>query len=210
MAPDVAVLRRYTDLPSVISLLRSKKLTLLDPASWEDKADARFMARYKEQGQLSCLAALCFSMASETFHHWRIFSHGAGGVCVSFRTAALLDSLRDASGVLHNKVQYLKLTEIGQTVATLEQLPFAKRHAYRDEKEYRIIYRSKKRLQQPISLEFPLASIDRVTISPWLDAGRFAALKSTLLSIPGCSRLAVRRSTLMDNEKWGKFGDGAA
>ena len=33
-------LRRYTDLPAVFYLLRQRKLTLLDPASWNDKNDS--------------------------------------------------------------------------------------------------------------------------------------------------------------------------
>ena len=210
MGPKSSILRRYTDLPSAIQMLRSKRLTLLDPATWEDKADARFMSRYKEQRNLRCLVALCFSMASETFHHWRIFSHGAGGICITFRAASLLDSFDGIAGLAHREVSYRKLAELGRSPATITELPFVKRHAYRDEKEYRIIYESHKRLQQPMPFNFSLASVERITVSPWLDQTRFAALRTTLRQLPGCSRLKVARSTLMDNERWNKFGLGAA
>jgi Family of unknown function (DUF6152) len=39
-------LRRYTDIPALISLLSERKITLLDPASWDDKNDSRFLALY--------------------------------------------------------------------------------------------------------------------------------------------------------------------
>lgn len=210
MGPKSPVLRRYTDLPSAIQILRSKRLTLLDPATWEDKADARFMSRYKEQRSASCLVALCFSMASETFHHWRVFSHGAGGICITFRTSSLLESFGGVAGLSHREVSYRKLAELGRSQAAIADLPFVKRHAYRDEKEYRIIYESQKRAQQPIPFKITIASIERITVSPWLDKIRFAALRTTLRQLPGCSRLKVARSSLMDNERWSKFGLGAA
>ena len=42
-------LRRYTDLPAVFYLLRQRKLTLLDPASWNDKNDSYFLELYRER-----------------------------------------------------------------------------------------------------------------------------------------------------------------
>ncbi len=41
-------LRRYTDLPALIHLLRTASITFLDPSSWDDKNDAYFMNLYKE------------------------------------------------------------------------------------------------------------------------------------------------------------------
>jgi hypothetical protein len=188
-------------------MLRSKKLTLLDPASWEDKADARFMARYKEQSALRCVAAVCFSMASETFHHWRIFSHGAAGVRVSFRTQPFLKAIDSATGVTHGVVRYLKVAETGTSRVRIDRLPFVKRYAYRDEQEYRIVYSSSRRTQGPIPLRVPVKCIDRITVSPWLDKARYEAVAATLHAIPGCSRLQVARSRLMDNDQWLRFGD---
>jgi hypothetical protein len=40
-------LRRYTDIPALVSLLTERKITLLDPASWDDKNDSRFLDLYQ-------------------------------------------------------------------------------------------------------------------------------------------------------------------
>jgi hypothetical protein len=42
-----ATFRRYTNPAATIHLLRQKKITLLNPATWDDKNDAYFMAEYK-------------------------------------------------------------------------------------------------------------------------------------------------------------------
>jgi hypothetical protein len=57
-------LRRYTNL------LKEQKITLLDPESWEDKNDSHFMSLYRKKKSLKSVLALCFTQASETFHHW--------------------------------------------------------------------------------------------------------------------------------------------
>ncbi len=78
-----AFLRRYTDLPALIYLLNERKITLLDPKSWDDQNDAYFLALYKEKKNLRSVLALCFSQAPETYHHWRVFASGSSGACTA-------------------------------------------------------------------------------------------------------------------------------
>jgi hypothetical protein len=59
--------RRYTDLPSLIQILTNRKITLLDPATWDDKNDSFFLSTYKEKKKLKSVLALCFTSASETY-----------------------------------------------------------------------------------------------------------------------------------------------
>lgn len=66
-------LRRYTDLPALIYLLSERKLTLLDPKSWDDQNDAYYLELYREKKRLSSVLALCFTQASETYQ-------GTGGL----------------------------------------------------------------------------------------------------------------------------------
>jgi hypothetical protein len=42
-----ASLHRYTNLAATIHMLCTKCITLLNPATWDDKNDAYFMAEYK-------------------------------------------------------------------------------------------------------------------------------------------------------------------
>jgi hypothetical protein len=67
-------LHRFTNLAAAIHMLRARKITLLDPNTWDDKNDAYFMAEYKRQKGLATLLALCFADCDETYHHWRVFA----------------------------------------------------------------------------------------------------------------------------------------
>jgi hypothetical protein len=48
-----AYLRRYTDLTALIYLLRKRRLTLLDPSSWDDSNDSYYLTLYKEKRKLN-------------------------------------------------------------------------------------------------------------------------------------------------------------
>jgi hypothetical protein len=74
--------------------LKEKKITLLDPRSWDDSNDSYYLKLYQEKKGLQSVLALCFTRASETYHHWRIFADGSSGVCISFRRDKLLDAVK--------------------------------------------------------------------------------------------------------------------
>src|SRR6185437_17104819 len=86
-------LRRYTQLPALLYMLSEKKLTLLDPNSWDDKNDSYFLEQYKLKRKLKTVLALCFSMAQETYHHWSVFADGSAGVCIQFKRYGLLNAI---------------------------------------------------------------------------------------------------------------------
>ncbi len=86
-------LRRYCDLSSVLQMLKSKTVTLLDPRSWHDKNDTFYVGEYVKRKKLKTLLAFCMTKSNETYHHWRIYSPGTGGACVVFRRQALLARL---------------------------------------------------------------------------------------------------------------------
>src|SRR6266567_4263039 len=131
-------LRRYTDLPKLIYLLREKKITLVDPKSWDDKNDSSFLAQYRTKKNLKTVLALCFTEGNETYHHWRIFADSSSGVCTRFDRAAFLKDLAK-SKLLWREVEYLTLKEMRKRKKTLriDDLPFLKRSPYGDEREFR-------------------------------------------------------------------------
>ena len=90
--PTTQVLRRYTNLAATIHMLRSCEITLLSPGTWDDRNDAYFMAEYKRRKNLKSLFALCFANCPETYHHWRVFSHGSDGVRVEFDKKLLMQA----------------------------------------------------------------------------------------------------------------------
>ena len=138
----IQILRRYTDLPALIHLLRSKQVTLLSPTTWDDRNDRHYMEVFKQRKKLKALLALCFSEAGETYHHWKVFAPGSSGVCIEFNKAALIAALPKAD-FTHSKMDYRTIADLSASNLLVKDLPFTKRHAFGDEREYRIVYASK-------------------------------------------------------------------
>src|SRR5262252_194964 len=205
------LLRRYTDIPSLLYLLHSKCITLLDPSSWDDTNDSYFLLKYKEKKKLQSVLALCLTQTDETYHHWRVFAEGASGACIVFDKAALLDALSRVDGVLTGCGDYQRVREMRKRdrPLTLNELPFIKRAGFMPEAEFRLLYTSAVESLKFLDLPVPLNSILEVRLSPWLNTRLRKCLKETIRSIPGCSDLEINRSTLVGNLTWKKYGDRA-
>src|SRR5579863_223188 len=140
MAKIKKFLRRYTDLPGLIYLLKKRCITLVDPASWDDTNDSHFLTLYRQKENFASVLALCFTQESETYHHWRVFADGASGVCISFHRKELLEAAKKQPGLRARSVRYLKLKEIGAEPLETWELPFIKRYPFEPESEFRLLY----------------------------------------------------------------------
>jgi hypothetical protein len=203
------LLRRYTNLPALIYLLNERKITLLDPESWDDQNDSYFLTLYREKQSLKSVLALCFTETSETYHHWRVFADGGSGICIRFRRDQLLTAVRKQAGIRTGRVRYLTLGEIRKKKLKNDELPFLKRYPYEDEREFRVIYESKASKVPLLDIPIPLSCIDRVTLSPWMPSVMTRHLRNTIHAIDGCKNLKVVRSTLVSNEEWKDLGEAA-
>lgn len=196
-------LRRYTNLAATINMLQRRAITLLNPATWDDKNDAYYMAEYKRLKQAKTVLALCFAESNETYHHWKVFSPGVDGVCVEFDKKALMQAFPKSRTLKRGYVDYRQIKELGADSAIrVDDLPFLKRAPFQDECEYRIVF-----LDMNEGIEFKdftieVAWIRRVTLSPWMPKRLRDSVTATLQSIRGCSSLSIARSTLIDNEMW--------
>lgn len=202
-------LRRYTDLPALIYLLTERKITLLDPQSWDDSNDSHYLVLYREKKNLKSVLAVCFTQADETYHHWRVFAPGSGGVCIKFIRSKLLKAVKEQSDLRTGPVRYLKLAEIRVETLRVRDLPFRKRYAFEHEDEFRMIYESRTKRVPKLDIDIPLSSIDRITLSPWIHPDLSDHVKTRIRSIQGCSGLSIVRSTLIGNEEWKNLGEGA-
>lgn len=202
-------LRRYTDLTALIYLLRSNKLTLVDPSSWDDSNDSYYLTLYKEKRNLKSVLALCFTETDERYHYWRVFAPGASGVCIRFSRAGLAAAINEQAGFQMKPIAYTKLNEIRDRKLTAAELPFLKRFAFQHESEVRMIYESKKQKLRKLDIEIRRSCIDGVTLSPWMHPSLSSYVKELLRSIPGFRHLDIVRSTLIGNEEWKSLGEGA-
>ncbi len=203
------ILRRYTDLPGLIYLLRNRCITLVDPQSWDDTNDSYYLTLFREKEKLASVLALCFTQASETYHHWRVFANGASGACVSFHRKELLAAVKKQSGLRARDVRYLKLKEMGAAMLKTRDLPFLKRYPFEQENEFRLLYATNTKKVETLDIPIPLSCIDRVTLSPWLHKTLSRHIKLMLKSIPQCKDLDIARSTLIGNEEWKQAGEAA-
>lgn len=195
-------LRRYTHLPAALHMLRNRKLTLLDPSTWDDSNDSFYIAEYKRRNDLKTVLAVCLSGADETYHHWKVFSGNASGVCIRFIQDTLLKAVRNVQGITVGKMDYRTVAETRQRPLAREEYPFVKRSGFLDEKEVRVLYESATQSLPLLDVTIPLECVRRVTLSPWLPKNLVKATKELILSIDGCSHVDVRRSTLVGSEEW--------
>jgi hypothetical protein len=202
-------LRRYVDLPALIYLLSERKITFLDPQSWDDSNDAYYLGLYQKKKNLKCVLAVCFTQTTETYHHWRVFAGGSSGVCIRFIRPDLINAVKNRPGLKAKSVRYLTLPEIRDMRMKTRELPFLKRYPFEQEKEFRIIYESRSKILGNLDVAIPLSCIHRITVSPWMHYSLFRHVKRTIRSIKGCNTLEVVRSTLIGNQQWKKLGERA-
>ncbi len=202
-------LRRYTDLTALIYLLHKRKITLLDPASWDDKNDSFYLAKYKEKRKLKSVLALCLMQSDERYHQWRVFAPGPSGVCIKFRREKLLAAVRKHEHIHMRPVTYMTLPETRGKKFRVTDLPFLKRQAFEHEDEFRIIYTSKADTLTTLDVPITLSCIEKITLSPWMHSSLSRYVKRTLWAIDGCENLEIVRSTLISNEEWKKLGEDA-
>lgn len=198
-------LRRYTELPYLIDYLQSKELALLNPALWDDKNDSYYIERFAQDNGLLSTYALCLAEASETYHHWKVFTHGGNGACIEFDKAQLISAASKINNLRAEGVNYRTIDSLRTCAISRTDLPFLKRYAFSDEKEFRLFYGTTEKGPQVFRLPVPLKAIKRITLSPWLPASVVVHVKSTLKAIDGCKSLKIYKSTLVENESWKKF-----
>lgn len=202
-------LRRYTDLPALFHLLQVKQLTLLDPKTWDDKNDSFFMSLFKEKKNLKTVLALCFSQAPETYHHWRVFSHGPSGVCIVFDRVKLLEDLKAHGDIQAKGMEYLSLPKAKQREFRIDELPFIKRYGFKPETEFRVVFTSQKEEVSALPVPIRLESIRSISLSPWMHSTLSESTVKAIREIQDCAKLKVSRSTLISNEQWKRYGSSA-
>jgi len=201
-------LRRYTSLPVLLDMLMNEKITLLDPASWEDRNDSFYIEKYREKKGLKTVLALCFTERAETFHHWKVFAGDSSGVCIRFNRNEFLDCFRKKQGIHSGSVSYILMRDLQNTPPSLEELPFIKRKQYEDEAEFRIIYQNKNKIHRSKNFPLDISCIDRITLSPWMPSPVAKTVKKVISGVHGCGKIKLIRTGVVESSAWQKIVKG--
>ena len=107
---------------------------LVNPVLWDDRNDSYYIEKYAQLEGLESVYALCLAEAAETYHHWRVFSHGSGGACVEFDKDMLLKSVKKIDGLKAKYVNYKTIVNLRDLNPRKHELPFLKRYAFEGKK----------------------------------------------------------------------------
>lgn len=204
--PLYKFVRRYTTLSSALQTLRQEKLVLLNPSSWDDSNDTFFMDMYRRKLPERAVRALCCTMAKETYHHWKVFTSGIEGICIEFAREPLESAINQRAGFSAKPVEYLQVKQLAQLSAEdLYRIPFIKREAYADEKEWRIIAECN---EHPQFVDFPidLKWINSITFNPWMPPSLADNLREIIRSVAPGLRCPLRASSLTNSRAWKEAG----
>lgn len=197
-------LRRYTSLPFLIDTLKWKRLTLVNPASWDDKNDSFFITTYKKRLGLKTVLALCFAEYHETSYHWQIYSGDINGVCIVFNKHALMNQIDNVQGIKPGYVEYKLLDELKDV--SFDRLPFTKRYGFSEEREFRILYVDREKSYSRKDIHIDLSCINRVMFNPWIPQHVYKSIRETIQDMNGMRKLKIQKSTLTNNKTWKKWG----
>jgi len=194
-------LRRYTRLAPLLHLLQTGRFTMLDASRWDDRNDAHFLELYKLHKKCGSVLAACFAQTAETYHHWRVFSHGDDGVCIEFNRQ-LLEAQLERHGVKCADVDYRTIDQLRAKPLTVDELPFVKRFPYRDECEFRAVFETGDPKCTSKEFEIDLSCLTRINLSPWMHESLSNFVKLVLEKLVENASVDLNRSQLISYQRW--------
>lgn len=208
MARDLEkYVRRYTTLSNALNTLAQQQIVLLSPSKWDDLNDVRFMELYRAHAKVGSVLALCCTLATETYHHWRVFTAGMEGICLEFERRSLENGLHGVPGIDMRKVDYLKVSDLeALNPADAGRLPFVKREGFSDEREWRIVLTCDEEAVMAKPVPINLQSINRILLNPWMPPALAENLRGIIRKIPGCESVKIEASRLTNSERWKSAG----
>ena len=198
-------LRRYTDVLSLLDIMRHNRLTLLSPSRWYDQNDTFGLNQYSARRGEGSVYALCFAEGYEQAHHWQLFAGHSHGLCIQFDRDELIHFLDNVRWpVLHGPVIYENLTQIrARNPIEIDVLPFLKRDTFKAEVEYRIVAWEDAILAgDTYTIPMPANMIKKVTLGPAMPETLAQTLKDIACDQPGCAEISFSISRLVNNASW--------
>ena len=187
-------------------MLQRRSITLLRPSTWDDKNDQLMMRTYQRRKKLATLLALCLTSKGETYHHWKVFTDRSNGVCISFYRKEFVAAMR-AAGAKVQMMEYLTLDDLEHEKIDIEELPFLKRLAFKDEREVRVIYQNSQPEEELKQVEIDFDIIKRITLSPWMPTSVAKSVMATIKLLTHGADIELRHSQLVNTSGWRDFAE---
>ena len=200
------LLLRYTSIASALDILQTQELTLLPPSTWDDEVDRNLMAAYARRNAFTSVAALCFAATGQTYHHWRIFTDGSSGACISFERQRLEDAVAK-HGVVTRPIRYKTIRDDKARPVRESELAFTKRAAFSAEDEVRMLIASSDEKFSSKRIPFPIGAVEELILNPWMHDDLVETLKTIVERIPNLPPIVVRKSQLFSSPYWRRVAD---
>lgn len=199
------VLRRYTDVLSLLDIMRHNRLTLLSPSQWYDQNDTIGLNQYSARRGEGSVYALCLAEGKEQAHHWQLFAGHSHGLCIQFDRDEFIKFLNRArKPVLHGPVIYQNLSQVrARKPIKTDELPFLKRGTFAAEEEYRVVaWEIDVLAGATYTIPMPAKLIKRVTLGPAVPRTLADTLKDIACEQKGCADIPFGISRLINNDSW--------
>lgn len=202
-------IKKYMKFEYLEDTLRNARIHMsipLDsPNTWDDKNETYPLKAYCKSKSVDerDFRIACFTVGPDRYHMWDIYGGKRSGVCLWFNFESFstgVETLND--DVRKGMVGYYTPNRLVKNCGP-ENLPFAKREQYRDEREYRIISTKNKNKE----FNYPRASLKRIYVNSWLDSGKCNEWKSRInnwLDSNDYSDVEVWRSRITNSGDWEK------
>jgi hypothetical protein len=191
-------LRHYTSIETLYSILDSKTLRFSDPQDWVDENDAASIRAFRRKKGVAQARVICLANGLEQIHHWNTYA--PQGCRIEFDEHKFDEEI-NRHKLLCGFVQYYSSEELSAAflrAKEIDELPFIKRHPYKGEQEYRIIwYGSAAETVPGINIKDCISSI---TLYPNISTLKFEAIKDNLKTKYQIE--TVNRSRLLKSDDW--------
>lgn len=198
------LLRRYTDVLSVLDMVVHRRITLLTPANWADLNDRNGMSVFAERMHAKEAYAFCMTGTRETSHHWKVFAGSGFGACVIFHRARLLNGLKSHRDILKGPVDYRKHADLAALAPIpTEKVPFLKREVFSDEREYRLVATAPAFLASgSLTVAIKLDWIERIVFASSIPRPLVETLEGLIRAQDGSATMNLRFSRMPENQMW--------
>ena len=215
---EIKYLCRYTRFTYLLNILRKREIIMGNYSKWEDKNDTHFLELYKKWIGAENIFALCFvqykspNKGAEKYHHWKTFASGTDGVCILFEKKELKEQFKSQLGesLRCGQMKYRIVSTIEKNARLHklrgQDLPFIKRAAFSDEREYRFVC-SGSGVNPIVVIPNLLDSIARINFNPWIPMQLYKTKCEEIRKIEGCRNIDIKRSTCIEYERWKECGE---